>query len=401
MVSWQRNLLMVWLSQFFSILGFTVAMPFLPFYIQELGVKEPDHVKFWVALVTAAGPLTMAVCAPIWGVIADRYGRRLMMLRASLGGAVCLALMGLVPNVQWLLALRFMQGMLTGTVSAAQTLVSVHTPNNRTGLALGVLSSAVFTGSMAGNMVGGFLAEIYGYRAVFFVAGGVLLLATFLTLIGVREEFERHASRNDWRSFKVGLGRVSAAWSILVLLGFMAFCRQFDQAMFPLFVQEVKGTLKGAALWTGSLHAIGSVAALLAGIILGWLADRIAPSRIGKYSALVAGILMIPHGLASSFLQMSMARFGILFCAGGLDPVFQIWLAKATPEKNRGILFGWALTAKSIGWTVAPLVSAFAASAFGLRSVYFFGAVFFLLLIPMISLVVRQMGAGSDAKSVE
>jgi len=291
--------------------------------------------------------------------------------------------------------------MLTGTVSAAQTLVSVHTPNNRTGLALGVLSSAVFTGSMAGNMVGGFLAEIYGYRAVFFVAGGVLLLATFLTLIGVREEFERHASRNDWRSFKVGLGRVSAAWSILVLLGFMAFCRQFDQAMFPLFVQEVKGTLKGAALWTGSLHAIGSVAALLAGIILGWLADRIAPSRIGKYSALVAGILMIPHGLASSFLQMSMARFGILFCAGGLDPVFQIWLAKATPEKNRGILFGWALTAKSIGWTVAPLVSAFAASAFGLRSVYFFGAVFFLLLIPMISLVVRQMGAGSDAKSVE
>jgi MFS family permease len=239
-----------------------------------------------------------------------------MMLRASFGGAVCLALMGLVPNVQWLLALRFIQGTLTGTVSAAQTLVSVHTPVNRTGLALGVLSSAVFIGNMVGNMLGGLLAEVYGYRTVFYVSGVVLLLATSITWFGVREDFESHVPRNRWRSFKVGLGRVSAAWSILVLMGFMAFSRQFDQAMFPLFVQDVKGTLKGAALWTGSLHAIGSVAALLSGVILGWLADRIAPSKIGKYSALVASVLMVLHGLATGFWQMSMARFGKMFCAG-------------------------------------------------------------------------------------
>ena len=401
MINWQRNLFMVWLSQFFSIFGFSVAMPFLPFYIQDLGVQTPAQVKFWVALVTAAGPLTMAIFAPIWGVLADRYGRRLMMLRASFGGAVCLALMGLVPNVQWLLALRFLQGMLTGTVSAAQTLVSVHTPNNRTGLALGVLSSAVFTGNMVGNVVGGLLAEVYGYRVVFYVAGVVLLLSTGLVLYGVREEFVRRPPRNRRRSFKVGVGRVSAAWSILVLMGFMAFSRQFDQAMFPLFVQDVKGTLKGAALWTGSLHAIGSVAALLSGILLGWLADRVPPSTIGKYSALVAGVLMVPHALATGFLHLSLVRFAILFCAGGLDPVFQIWLARATPEKNRGILFGWALTFKSVGWTLAPLVSGAAASLFGLRSVFFLGSAFFLLLIPMITFVVRQMGTARRPAAVQ
>ncbi len=398
MINWRRNLFMVWLSQFFSILGFSVAMPFLPFYVQKLGVTEPDQVKLWVALVASAGPLTMAIFAPIWGVVADRYGRRLMMLRASFGGVICLTLMGLAPNVQWLLALRLLQGMLTGTVSAAQTLVSVHTPKNRTGLALGVLSSAVFTGDMAGNMLGGFLADSYGYRPVFFVAGGILLVSSLLVVYGVREHFEPRPPRNRRRSFQVGVGRVSAAWSILALMGFMAFCRQFDQAMFPLFVQQVKGTLQGAAIWTGSLYAIGSLAALLAGVLLGWLADRTSPARIGRYSALVASLLLIPHGLATAFTQMACLRFGILFCAGGLDPVFQIWLAKSTPEKYRGILFGWALTAKSIGWTLAPLVSGATAAAFGLRSVYFVGSGLFLLLIPMISVVVRQMGARRSAQ---
>jgi DHA1 family multidrug resistance protein-like MFS transporter len=397
-VNWKRNLFMVWLSQFLSILGFCVAMPFFPFYIQELGVTNPVRLKLWVALINASGPLTMALCAPLWGVVADRYGRRLMMLRATFGGAVCLALMGTVPNVQWLFILRLIQGTLTGTVTAAQTLVSVHTPNNRSGLALGILSTAVFTGGMAGNLVGGCLAEQCGYRTVFYVAGVVLALSTLLIFFGVEEEFVRRKTRDPWRSFRVGAARVMSAWSILVLIGFMAFCRQFDFAMFPLYVQEVKGAIKGAALWTGSLHAIGGVAALLAGIILGWLADWIAPARIGRWSAFGAALMMVPLGMATGFLTMALPRFALVFCAGGLDPVFQIWLAKVTPDKSRGILFGWALTCKCIGWTMAALVSATVASAFNLRSVYFVGAAFYLILIPMISLVVWRMGLRNSAK---
>ena len=398
MINWKRNLVMVWLSQFFSILGFCVAMPFFPFYIQELGVKEPGAVKLWVALISAAGPLTMAVFAPIWGVVADKYGRRLMMLRANFGGAICVALMGTVPNVEWLLVLRLIQGTLTGTVTAAQTLVSVHTPNNRSGLALGILSTAVFTGGMAGNFVGGVLAEVYGYRPVFYLSGVVLLLATLLILFGVQEEFEPRKTRNRWRSFKVGVARVSAAWSILALIGMMALSRQFDRSMFPLFVQEVKGgAIKGAALWTGSLNAMGGIAALLAGIVLGWLADWISPSKIGKWSALCAGLLMIPHGLVGGFWSMAGIRFCIVFCAGGLDPVFQIWLAKVTPAKSRGILFGWALTAKCIGWTLAAFLSAYVAEELGLRRMYFVGAGIFLMLIPMIGFVVHTMGLSSDS----
>jgi DHA1 family multidrug resistance protein-like MFS transporter len=398
-VSWQRNLAVVWLAQFLSLLGFSVAMPFLPFYVQELGVEDPGAIKLWVSAITAAGSLTMAVCAPLWGMVADRYGRRPMMLRAGFGGAFVLTCMGLAPSVRWLLILRLIQGTLTGTVTAAQTLISVHTPNHRTGFAMGVLSTAVFTGTMGGNVLGGALAESFGYRTVFFVGAVVLLFSALLILFGVRENFVRRSGGTSRRRMRVSVGRVLAAWPILVLIGFMAFCRRFDLPMFPLFVQQVKGTLQGAALWTGSLHAIGSVAALLAGVALGWLADRVSPARIGKLSALGAGILMVAHGMAGGYLQLAAVRFGLLFCAGGLDPVFQIWLAKATHHRHRGILFGWALTTKSVGWTVAPLISGGVAAAFGLSWVYFTGAAFFVRLVPMIAFVVRRMGLadGVDA----
>lgn len=399
MVKWQRNLEIVWGVQFLSLLGFNVAFPFLPFYIQELGVTDPDAIKYWTALIAASGPLTMAICAPLWGMAADRYGRRLMMLRAGFGAAVCLLGMGLAPSVKWLLAFRLIQGAVTGTVTAAQTLVSVHTPNNRTGFALGVLSTAIFTGSMTGNVLGGFLADSIGYRHVFFVGAGVALVSALLVLFGVREEFVKRRVFSRSRRSRAGFARVYATWPILALIGLMAFSRQFDGAMFPLFVQHVKGTIAGAAIWTGSLQAIAGTAALLAGIGLGWLADRVSPARIGKASAVGAGLIMVVHGFAGSYLYLALARFGLVFCAGGLDPVFQIWLAKATPQRSRGALFGWAQTTKSAGWTLAPLLSGAVAAGLGLRAVYFIGACLFMLLVPMITFVVGRMGLSETSKA--
>ena len=123
----------------------------------------------------------------------------------------------------------------------------------------------------------------------------------------------------------------------------------------------------------------------------GRLADRVPPPKIGKMSALGAGLLMLPQGLAHSFLLLFGCRFGMVFCAGGLDPVFQIWLSRVTPEHKRGVVFGWAATARSMGWVVAPLVSGVVASALGIRSVFFIGSLLFFGLVPLISVVVKRL----------
>lgn len=398
MIEWKRNLVMVGLSQFFSMMGFAFAMPFAPYYIQQLGITDPGELKMWVALFSAATPLTLAVFSPIWGAIGDRYGRRIMLLRANFGGMLVLALMGMVANVQMLVGLRLMQGVLTGTMNAAQTFVSVNSPPRRGGLALGTLSAAVFSGSMTGAFVGGLFAEWFGYRLAF-VAGSVFMaLAAMLVLLGTREQFvppiETAIDASLGGRVKLVWTKIGPAIPILALMAAMGFVLQFDGAWLPLLVQEINGSLKGAAFWTGSLAATGGIAGFLAGPIIGRIADRIAPPRIGKISAFGAGLMMILVGLAHGFGMLFGARFGAIFCAGGLDPVFQIWLAKTTPPASRGFIFGWATTARSMGWMIAPLISGAVAWMFGLRAIFFTAAVFFFLLIPLITLIVRYLPAG-------
>ena len=394
MIEWKRNFVIVVLSQFLSIMGFTFALPFAPYYIQQLGITDPNELKMWIVLFTAAAPLTLAVASPIWGALGDRYGRRIMLLRANFGGMFVLALMGLVPNVQTLIILRMVQGVLSGTVTAAQTFVSVQSPPHRSGMVLGTLSAAVFSGSMCGAFVGGLFAEWFGYRMAFLTSGVLLLLSGLLVVFGTREEFvrpmEEEACSMEGR-VRMFWGKIGPALPILMLLMAMGFVLKFDEAWLPLLVQEIHGSLKGAAFWTGSLMAVGGIAGFLAGPIIGRIADRIAPPRIGKISAFGAGLMMLVVGLSHGFAQLFMGRFGAIFCAGGLDPVFQIWLAKTTPAASRGFIFGWAVTARSLGWMAAPLVSGVVAWMFGLRAVFFAAAVFFFLLIPLIALIVRYL----------
>lgn len=400
MDKWKRNLVMVGLSQFLAMMGIAFAMPFAPYYIQQLGITDPNELKKWVALFSAAVPLTIAIFAPIWGAVGDRYGRRLMLLRAYLSGMFILALMGMVPNVQLLVALRLLQGMLTGTMPAAQTFVSVDIPPQRSGLALGTLSAAVFSGAMAGTFIGGLFAELFGYRLAFIGSSVFLGLASLLVLLGTREQFVRPAegltdfslesyAKHVWT-------KIGPVLPILMLMMTMGFVLQFDLAWLPLLVQEIHGSLKGAAFWTGVLGVVGGTAGFLAGPIIGRFADRVPPPRIGKISAAGAGLMMVLMGLSHGFGQLFAARFGAIFCAGGLDPVFQIWLAKTTPRASRGLIFGWATTARALGWMTAPLVSGSLAWLFGLRSVFFGSALFFFLLIPAIALTVRRLPAARN-----
>ncbi len=393
MIDWKRNLVMVVLSQFLSMMGFAFALPFAPFYIQSLGVSDPGELKLWVALFTAAPSLTLAIFAPIWGTLGDRYGRRIMLMRANFGGMLVLALMGLAPGVRALVLLRLFQGVLTGTVSAAQTFVSVHAPIRRSGMVLGLLSAAVYSGSLAGSFAGGFFAEWFGYRPAFLASAGFLLLAGLLIVLGTREQFARpieDPEASDGR-LRVFWGKISPVLPILALMTGMGFVILFDGAWLPLLVQDLHGGIQGASARTGSLVAVSGVAGFLAGPIIGRLADRVAPPRIGKLSALGAGLMMLVVGTARGFVQLFAGRFGATFCAGGLDPVFQIWLAKTTPPASRGFIFGWAVTAKSAGWVLAPLASGLIAWGLGLRAVFLVASACFFLLIPAITGVVRRM----------
>ncbi len=394
-INWKTNLACIWIAQFLSIVGFSFSLPFAPFFIQELGITDPQALTFWVTVFAVLAPLTLAIFAPIWGALADRFGRRLMLIRAHFGSMFFLSCMGLAPNVQWLIALRSLHGLLTGTVTASQTLASLYAPPNRNGLVLGSLSAAVFSGSMFGAFLGGIFADLFGYRRAFLVSGIFLLAAGLLVVFGVRENFQKPAVAPDYnwrREFRQAAARLQPVLPILALLVGIGIVVQFDQAWLPLLVQEIHGKRPGIAFMAGSLAAVGGIAGFMAGPIMGRLADRFDVPRIAKIAAVGSGLAMIGMALSIGFRPLLAFRFMATFFAGGLEPVFWVWLARSTSQQHRGFIFGWAATARSSGWMLAPLLSGILVGASGqIRWVFWTAAALYFLLIPFIAMIVRRL----------
>jgi MFS family permease len=177
----------MWFTELVAIVGFSVVIPLLPLYVRDLGVVGERQVAMWSGAVFSSQAVTMAIFAPIWGALSDRYGRKVMVERAMYGGTVIMALMGLARSPFQLIVLRAIQGALTGTVTASRALVATTAPKDRAGYALGTLQVAVYIGATAGPLLGGVMADAVGYRTPFFVTRALLLIAATAVAIVVRE----------------------------------------------------------------------------------------------------------------------------------------------------------------------------------------------------------------------
>ncbi|HLF80559.1 MAG TPA: MFS transporter, partial [Anaerolineales bacterium] len=178
--SWQRTLYIVFFAQLMTAVGFSSIFPFLPLYVESLGTSTSLSLELLAGLVFSAQAFTMMLASPIWGALADRYGRKVMVERAAFGGAVLLLMMAYVRSAEQLVALRAIQGFVTGTLAASNALVAASVPRERTGYAMGLLQTALGTGVAVGPLIGGAAADAFGYRAAFYLTAALLFLAGLL-----------------------------------------------------------------------------------------------------------------------------------------------------------------------------------------------------------------------------
>ncbi|MCZ7576960.1 MAG: MFS transporter [Dehalococcoidia bacterium] len=210
---WRRNLLFIWIGVFVGLMGANFVFPFIPFYIQELGVTDKSEVAFYTGLTASATGLSLTLTAPIWGSLADRFGRKPMFLRALIGAGILIGVMGIAQAVWQLVLLRFLMGAFAGTMGAAAALVAAGTPRARVGYALGMLQTGQFTANMLGPVIGGLVAASLGIRESFIFCAGLYVIAAVLVYIFVREgepndeegmedgaPAARHGSGGSWRT---------------------------------------------------------------------------------------------------------------------------------------------------------------------------------------------------------
>src|ERR1700751_1807556 len=185
---WERNLIVCVFGSFTTIVAMTLLLPFLPLYVEQLGVTDHAAIVQWSGIAYGATFLSAALTAPLWGRLGDRYGRKLMLIRASLGMAVAMSLIGMAHNVWELVGLRLLAGLLGGYASGSTVLVAAQTPKSRTGWALGVLSSGIMAGNLVGPLIGGVLPPLIGIRSTFLLAGAVIFVSFLGTHFFIPEE---------------------------------------------------------------------------------------------------------------------------------------------------------------------------------------------------------------------
>jgi DHA1 family multidrug resistance protein-like MFS transporter len=379
MQTWQRNLYTLWVAELVAIAGFTVVIPFLPYYVQELGVTELERVEFWSGLLFASHAAAMAVLSPIWGSVADRYGRKLMVERAMFGGAVVMSAMGFVQNVQQLVVLRTLQGCLTGTIAAATTLVASSVPRQRSGHALGLLQMAVYSGASAGPLLGGLVADHFGYRAAFVVTGALLFVAGITVAIFVHEEFDPPPREAGSRKgdFWLGVRAVFRSRELLVVLGIELMMRLGTRIMgpvLPLFVQTLAPDETRIASLVGLITGMGAVTSAIGAILLGRASDRLGYRTVLLSCALGATLVYMPQFFVTTPIQLLILQAVAGAAMGGGLATIGALLANLAPEGRQGAVYGldWSAAAAANG--LGPLTGVAVAVGLGLRASFLFAA---------------------------
>lgn len=393
---WKRNLVLMWLSQLLILSGFAAVMPFIPLFLKDqLGIIAEGERGIYMSMFYFFGVLGYAMFCPIWGSLADRFGVRPMLLRGTFVTAFIFPLMGYVTSAWMLIALRFLSAACAGTTAAAQTLIVKNTPEDKQGFALGTLSTAIWGGTMLGNVIGGVVVHYYGYKFTF-IACGVMYFIAGIFVLFAKDDFKpekstaspyvekiRHYRRSPLPAFTVGV------WLMFVLFIFLGFVRYFEIPYMAMMVEIIDGPAN-AAYWTGIISAFVAVGALLSGVVTGYLADKVRPSLLIIPSLLISAVTLVLQACSHNLWVFGGSRTLMYFAAGGLIPVFQKILSGATPKRKRGAVFGWASTAQNVGIMLSTVFAGWVIFAFGTRGVFYTTAILTIVFLPVALWIVRR-----------
>lgn len=369
-LDWRRNLYVIWIAEFVSIVGFSAAVPFLPYYVQELGITAPGQAELWSGLLHSLHGLTMGLMAPVWGSLADRWGHKPMVVRAMFGGALLLGAMSAVSNVQQLLVLRTVQGAVTGTVVASTALVAAGTPVEQRGMALGALQMGVYLGASFGPALGGFLADARGYRAPFAVTGALLGLAGVLVVQQVREVRMQSDGRPPV-AFMDGVRVVVRSPQVLqvflVRLLVRSSFRSVDPMM-PLFVQLLVPTQERLSSLVGVVTSTAMITSAVGSLVIGRYGGRLAARRVLAVCVMASAASYALQATVTSVGQLLVLRSVSGLAMGGILTLLSAALANAAPEGYEGVVFGLGSSVVSAANAFGPLAGAAIAATWGLRS---------------------------------
>ncbi|MEW4369019.1 MFS transporter [Paenibacillus kandeliae] len=382
--AWQINLMVLWVGQFLVNAGMTMIVPFIALYLsQDIGVQGEHRVALWAGFIFAANFVTSFIFQPLWGKLSDQYGRKVMLLRSGFGMAIVFTAMGFATQAWHLLALRLINGTISGFNPAATSLISSNTPKEKMGFAMGISQSGTVAGTILGPLIGGILADTIGFRYIFYITGSCIFLATLLALFSVRETFDRSAAAQMPKtSVLSGLRELSltpqlpALFTVTLLLQFALIS---PMTLLPLYVQKLQGTTENLALWSGLVSAVTGLSNMLMAPILGKASDKYGAHRILTFSLIGAALMLIPQAFVQNVEQLIIVRFLMGLCMGGLLPSVNSLIRYYTPDGMESRAFGFNSSTNALGNMTGSVMGGVLAGFIGVEGLFVLSGILLML----------------------
>lgn len=367
-MQWKRTLWILWSANFLASAGMSLVIPFLPLYIDKLGIHNLAENERWAGWVFSAQFITSFLFQPLWGSLADRYGRKIMLIRSGVGMGIVTVLMGFVTSPMQLLILRLLNGLFSGFISMSISLQASITPDEYSGRALGSLQTGQIAGTLIGPLAGGILVEVFGFEGVFFLTGGLLLLASIVVARFVHEGAgskpkTKKKQKREWKQLRPLLPVFIAA--MITQVGMMSI-----QPILSLYTKTV---YHGSHLvfMAGLVSASTGIANLIGSPTLGRIGDKIGQRKILIFALVMASFSFLPQAFANGIVLLIIGRFLLGLFIGGMQPSLNVLVKKLAPRHIQATAFGVNSSARFLGNLIGPLLGSTVAASFNFHIVFY------------------------------
>jgi len=386
---WRRNLTAVTVATFIGFTGFTLVMPFLPLYFEQLGVKDTGAIAVWSGVSLGVTPAVTALMAPVWARVAERYGRKLMLGRSLGSFVVIMGAMAFVTDPWQVFALRAVQGFFAGYGMLALTMAAESAPTAQMASAIGWVQTAQRLGPALGPAIGGGFASAFGLRLAFLAAAVLFFGAFVLVLVGYREGPARARASTAGDAARVTLRDLLTVPNFALFLAMIFSLQMVDRSfgpVLPLYLIEMGTPLARVPVVAGLVFTVAAGTAAVGNQACAWLMQRIGPARLVMVSATLAALGAVAFSLGPGSTALIAAAMIFGFGIGVSFTTIYTVAGQRVPEGSRGVAFGYLTTASLSGLALSPVVSGLL-GAVSMRGVFVADAVG----LAIVACAVRRM----------
>ncbi|CAM3202333.1 MFS transporter [Filibacter tadaridae] len=377
----KRNFIIIWVANFLVAGTMTMIMPFLSLYIETFGNHSDAYVQKWSGLIFGASFITAFIMSPIWGRVADKFGFKPILLINGFGIATSVFLMGFVDSVEVFFMLRLLNGVVTGFIPTSLAFISSQTAKEEAGKMLGTLQMGSVTGTLFGPVLGGLLADAFGFQYTFVITAISVIIAAIIVLFGLKEQKKvknAKAIQYSRKSILKGLFRHRLMLNVMVVTALIQIGNFSIQPLLSLYVSHLTDA-KDVAFLAGITFSAAGVGNLLFARYWGKLGDSIGYEKVLSILLILSFVFIIPQAFVTDLWQLVVCRLLFGTAVGGMIPLTTALVRREAPIDIQGEVMGYNTSFRFLGNIIGPIFGGIVSGFIGISSVFIVTGALFLL----------------------